>query len=176
MPPMSEARVGASAYSWDVNSDLSALNAMAGPVPEIHTRRSGHEPTLHGTTREPSDAEPSEGMEGSDQLERGRAAFNCGDYFAAHELWEDVWQGLVGGERTFLQGLIQIAAGLHHLQQHRPQPAVSLLRKGLEKLSRSPQPPNIHLRVDPLISYLTRLLAELAVPAAGASVNTIFKL
>jgi predicted metal-dependent hydrolase len=48
-------------------------------------------------------------MEGSDQLERGRAAFNCGDYFSAHELWEDVWLGLVGDERIFLQGLIQIA-------------------------------------------------------------------
>ncbi|MFL5303943.1 MAG: DUF309 domain-containing protein [Polyangia bacterium] len=72
-----------------------------------------------------------------DQFERGRAAFSRGEYFSAHELWEDVWHGLVGSERMFVQGLIQIAAGLHHLQQHRRRPAVSLLRKGLEKLTRS---------------------------------------
>ena len=155
--------------------DLSAFSAVAEAVPEIDARRSGDEPTVYGTTREPSDAKPGEGMEGSDQLERGRAAFNCGDYFAAHELWEDVWQGLVGSERTFVQGLIQIAAGLHHLQQHRPQPAVSLLHKGLDKLSRSPRRPNIQLR-DPLISSVTRLLAELAVSGSRSPATTIFKL
>ncbi len=107
-------------------------------------------------------------MESSDQLERGRAAFNRGDYFSAHELWEDVWRRVAGDERVFLQGLIQIAAGLHHLQQHRRQPAVSLLRKGLEKLSRSTRRPIVHLRIDRLVSHVTRLLAELAVPGSSA--------
>jgi uncharacterized protein len=115
-------------------------------------------------------------MDGSDQLEQGRAAFNRGEYFCAHELWEEVWHELVGAERTLLQGLIQIAAGFHHLQQHRPRPAVSLLRKGLEKLSRSAPGPTIHLRIGPLARDVARLLAELAAPGPTVPAPTAFKL
>lgn len=112
----------------------------------------------------------------SDQLERGRAAFNRGEFFSAHELWEEVWHGLVGDERIAVQGLIQIAAGLHHLQQHRPRPAVSLLRKGLEKLSRSAPGPTVPLRIGPLAHYVARLLAKLAAPGSRVPAGTAFKL
>jgi hypothetical protein len=61
----------------------------------------------------------------SQRLEQGRVAFNRGEYFEAHELWEDAWRELAGAERIFVQGLIQIAAGLHHLQQRRPLPAAA---------------------------------------------------
>ena len=115
-------------------------------------------------------------MEHSDQLERGRAAFNRGEYFRAHELWEDVWRSLVGGERILLQGLIQIAAGLHHLQQHRPRPAGALLRKGLEKLSRSTPGQTVRLDVGPLILDVTRLLADLAAPGTTVRATATFKL
>jgi Domain of unknown function (DUF309) len=120
---------------------------------------------------------PRDAMMGiSEQLERGRVAFNHGDYFRAHELWEDVWHELVGPERIVVQGLIQIAAGLHHLQQHRPRPAVSLLRKGLEKLSRSTPGPTIHLRVGPLARHVARVVAELAAPRSRMPAGTTFKL
>jgi predicted metal-dependent hydrolase len=115
-------------------------------------------------------------MERSDQLEQGRAAFNRGEYFRAHELWEEVWHELAGAERILVQGLIQIAAGLHHLQQHRPRPAVSLLRKGLEKLSRSTPAPTVHLRIGPLARYVARLLTELAAPGSRVPATTTFKL
>ena len=99
-------------------------------------------------------------------LEQGRAAFNDGQYFEAHELWEEDWQELAGAERVFVQGLIQIAAGLHHLGQHRPRPAAVLLRKGLEKISRGVPAPFAHLGVEALTRAGARLLAELA---AGAT-------
>ena len=35
------------------------------------------------------------------------------------ERWEDEWREHHGTERKLVQGLIQIAAGLHHLQQQR---------------------------------------------------------
>ena len=74
----------------------------------------------------------------SERLEPGRAAFNRGEYFLAHELWEEVWREVEdAGRRLFVQGLIQIAAGLHQLQRHRSGPAASLLRKGLEKISQA---------------------------------------
>ena len=70
------------------------------------------------------------------RLAPGRAAFDRGAFFEAHELWESVWRGLGGAERIAVQGLIQIAAALHHHQRGRPRPAASLLAKGLEKISR----------------------------------------
>jgi len=103
-----------------------------------------------------------------DRLEPGRAAFNRGAYFQAHELWEDVWRALDAGvrpvERLAVQGLIQIAAGLHHLQQGRPRPAARLLRKGLTKLSAEAFPPTAGLRVGTLARDVARLLVELEAP------------
>ena len=40
--------------------------------------------------------------------------FNAGDYFEAHEVWEDLWAESHGDERRFYQGLIQAAVGLFH--------------------------------------------------------------
>ena len=101
-------------------------------------------------------------------LEEGRAAFNRGEYFLAHELWEEVWRKVSEAEqRTCLQGLIQIAAGLHHLQKHRRGPGTSLLGKGLQKLSRcrkEGQASFSDLQVDRLAGQVARLLVELAAP------------
>jgi hypothetical protein len=48
----------------------------------------------------------------------GVARFNRGDYFDAHEVWEDVWRESASDDaRRFLQALIQIAAAYHHLQR-----------------------------------------------------------
>lgn len=102
------------------------------------------------------------------RLEAGRAAFNRGAYFEAHELWEEVWRGLAGTERTFVQGLIQIAGGLHHLGEGRPGPAAGLLRKGLEKISGGLPASLASLRVEPLSRAAGRLLAELV--ASGPAV------
>jgi hypothetical protein len=40
--------------------------------------------------------------------------FNKGDFFEAHEVWEDLWSESHGDERRFYQGLIQAAVGLCH--------------------------------------------------------------
>ena len=40
--------------------------------------------------------------------------FNEGDYFEAHEVWEDLWAESHGNDRRFVQGLIQAAVGLFH--------------------------------------------------------------
>ena len=101
-------------------------------------------------------------------FERGRAAFNRGEYFQAHELWEEVWRDLAGVERILMQGLIQIAAGLHHLREHRPRPAAGLLRKGLDKVSRGTFAPPVDLRVGALARDVARLLDNLE--ASGGQV------
>jgi predicted metal-dependent hydrolase len=99
-----------------------------------------------------------------DLLQRGRTAFNRAAFFEAHELWEDAWRTLAGAERNAVQGLIQIAAGLHHLQNGRRRPAAKLLAKGLGKLPADPLPLLVDLEVDSLAAAITRLLQQLQGP------------
>ncbi len=96
------------------------------------------------------------------RVREGQVAFNCGKFFEAHEIWEELWRDLVGRERVAVQGLIQIAAALHHLQQGRSAPAVRLIDKGARKVSQNPCPELLaDLRVDALVRALARLVADL---------------
>lgn len=48
-----------------------------------------------------------------EEIEAGAALFDAGQWYEAHEAWEDHWLAADGDERLFLQGLIQLAASLH---------------------------------------------------------------
>ncbi len=61
--------------------------------------------------------------------------FNAGLYFEVHEVLEAAWQRLHGEVRLFVQGLIQIAVALHHLQDGNHAGARSLFRAGREKVA-----------------------------------------
>jgi predicted metal-dependent hydrolase len=39
--------------------------------------------------------------------------FNRGRYLAANQLWEDAWREAPPEDRPFLEGLVQLAGGLH---------------------------------------------------------------
>ena len=67
-----------------------------------------------------------------------RAAFDRGDFFLAHERWEDVWRSATGPGRRWLQGMIQLAAGRHHLSRARAAPAARCPARGLLKLGDAP--------------------------------------
>jgi hypothetical protein len=95
------------------------------------------------------------------QIEQGRVAFNRGAYFEAHERWEEIWRGERGAERLALQGLIQVAAGLHHLDQGRGRAAARLLAKGIEKLASGGPGVLPELRIQDLGREVERLLAQL---------------
>ena len=45
---------------------------------------------------------------------QGVAYFNACEFFAAHEVWEDLWKNYSGERRLFYKGLIQAAVALHH--------------------------------------------------------------
>ena len=68
----------------------------------------------------------------------GRDAFNRGDFYEAHELWEEVWNVIDDPERRWVQGLIQVATGLHKLERGRDDVCATLLRKALGKLAGAP--------------------------------------
>ncbi len=56
--------------------------------------------------------------------------FNAGDFFEAHEVWEDLWADSHGDERKFVQGLIHAAVGLHHFSVGNLGGAAKLFRSG----------------------------------------------
>ena len=47
----------------------------------------------------------------------GIACFNRGEYFDAHEVWEDLWMECPAAERRFVQSLIQAAVALYHYER-----------------------------------------------------------
>jgi predicted metal-dependent hydrolase len=73
-------------------------------------------------------------------FERGAHLYDAGQYFEAHEAWEERWKATTDAtERRFLQGLIQIAAAFHQLLVRRsPASADRLLARGLAKLDACP--------------------------------------
>lgn len=64
-------------------------------------------------------------------LLEGARLFNEGEYFEAHEVWEEEWHGTVGMDKDFLQGLIQTAAVYVHLKRGNPEGVVSLASSAL---------------------------------------------
>lgn len=53
-------------------------------------------------------------MESDEIFEKGCALFDGAEYFEAHEVWEDLWNEARGPRHAYLQGLIQVAAAMHH--------------------------------------------------------------
>ncbi|MDX6770612.1 MAG: DUF309 domain-containing protein [Elusimicrobiota bacterium] len=69
-------------------------------------------------------------------LSRADALCRAGKYFEAHEELEAGWLKASGDEKVLLQGLIQVAAGLHRLRAapSKPEGAYYLFERGLLKL------------------------------------------
>ncbi|MBV9087083.1 MAG: aminotransferase class V-fold PLP-dependent enzyme [Acidobacteriaceae bacterium] len=70
----------------------------------------------------------------SARFREGIALFNAGEFFEAHEALEDVWRESTGEDRRFLQGLVQVAVGLHHHSTGNMEGAQSVLARALENL------------------------------------------
>ncbi len=72
-------------------------------------------------------------------LDRADALGAAGRWFDAHEELEAFWMKAAGDEKVLLQGLIQIAAGLHRLKldAKKTEGAFYLLDRGLEKLAKT---------------------------------------
>lgn len=97
-----------------------ALPAVAEPEPQLPRGRTPPLPL----------------KEQRELLDRGVALFNGLRYWHAHEAWETLWRAASDQDRDFYQGLIQIAAGLLHLQRRNARGARNKLNEGLEKLAK----------------------------------------
>ena len=67
-------------------------------------------------------------------LAEGLRLYDAGEFFAAHEAWENVWLSLQEPDKTFLQGLIQVTAAFYHLQRNNPLGTALLLQAALRRL------------------------------------------
>ena len=103
---------------------------------------------------------PLDPREADRLFRRGIALFNGVRYWHAHEAWETVWRAAPDDERDFYQGLIQVAAGLLHLQRRNLRGARNKLSEGVARLKRF-QPAHRGVFVNELVGESLRLLDDL---------------
>ena len=96
-------------------------------------------------------------------MAKGREAWNAGEFYEAHEFWEEVWNVIDEPERLWVQGLIQVATGLHKLAAGREDVAATLFAKALVKLDGPLAAPDVLDGVDVLSARdgARRLLANI---------------
>ena len=89
--------------------------------------------------------------------------FNRGEYFDAHEVWEDLWRDCERADRLFYQSLIQAAVALYHWGRGNRAGASRLFASGRAKMA-GYRPAHHGLDVD---RFWGQVEATLADSAAG---------
>jgi predicted metal-dependent hydrolase len=67
-------------------------------------------------------------------LTKGMEEFNTGRFFECHETLEDIWRAERRPLRQFYKGVIQVAAGFHHLGRNNYKGTVNKLESGTRYL------------------------------------------
>ena len=70
---------------------------------------------------------------------RGVQQFNKGFYFECHDTLEEIWGGVRGPHRDFLQGLIQVSVAFYHLSNGNLPGAESLFERALKRFASYPE-------------------------------------
>ncbi|NEP54528.1 MAG: DUF309 domain-containing protein [Moorea sp. SIO3C2] len=91
---------------------------------------------------------------------QGVEEFNTKEFYDCHDTWEAIWMEAMEPDRTFYQGLIQIAVGLYHLGNHNWQGCVTLMGEGIRRLGPY-QPDYFEIEVTPLVQSAQTLLRTL---------------
>lgn len=100
-------------------------------------------------------------MTGTSGLARGIDLFNRGEYWHAHEAWEDAWTpDRHGPDRGFYKGLIQIAAGCLHYTRRNRRGTHNKWRSGSDYL-RPYLPTHRGVALAPLVATIDTLRAQL---------------
>jgi predicted metal-dependent hydrolase len=92
-------------------------------------------------------------------FEQGLKAFNEGEYYDAHEYWEELWSEYQLPDRIFIQGLIQMAVGYFHITNDNLTGARNLFTKALPKLETG-LPNQRNLDVEELTACTHRALEQ----------------
>lgn len=91
---------------------------------------------------------------------QGVEQFNQGQFYACHDTLEALWIEATEPQKTFYQGILQIAVALYHLGNSNWRGAVILLGEGINRLRRYP-PTYAGIDVDELLTNSAALLTAL---------------
>ncbi|MDZ7963548.1 MAG: DUF309 domain-containing protein [Nostoc sp. DedSLP03] len=91
---------------------------------------------------------------------QGVEQFNSGQFYACHDTLEALWIEASEPEKSFYQGILQIAVALYHLENRNWRGAVILLGEGSNRLRRYPSSYS-GVDVDELLSQSAALLTNL---------------
>lgn len=69
---------------------------------------------------------------------QGIEAFNQRQFYTCHDTLEALWMEAMEPDKTFYQGILQVAVALHHLSNGNWRGAVILLGEGIRRLTRYP--------------------------------------
>ncbi len=67
---------------------------------------------------------------------QGVEQFNQREFYACHDTLEALWMEAVDPEKTFYQGVLQIAVAFYHLGNQNQRGAIILLGEGMKRLRR----------------------------------------
>jgi hypothetical protein len=112
---------------------------------------------VQGVDRVPEDVALSPG----EALRQAQQLIDDGYPFHAHEVLEGVWKATSGEHRELWQGLAQLAVGLTHMQRSNPKGAVTLLRRGADRLDPYAAEPPHGLDVVGLAGHARSLAAHI---------------
>jgi uncharacterized protein len=104
---------------------------------------------------------------------QGVEQFNTGQYYDCHDTLEALWIEATEPEKTFYQGILQIAVALYHLGNNNLRGAAILLGEGSNRLRRYPSDYG-GIDVDELLDRSAALLK--ALQQAGLEKITTFHL
>ena len=86
--------------------------------------------------------------------------FNSQEWYAAHDVFEELWHETADPERRSLQGILQVAVAQLHLQRANKRGAMILFGEALGRLRR-PGTPDLGLDLQALCSVVEQRLQRL---------------
>ena len=102
---------------------------------------------------------------------QGVEQFNAGQFYACHDILEALWIDSIEPDKTFYQGILQIAVGLYHLGNHNQRGAMILLGEGSNRLRRY-LPSYGGINVEELFTQSVDLLKTLQQESLEPTVNS----
>jgi predicted metal-dependent hydrolase len=106
----------------------------------------------------------------------GVELFNRGEFFDAHEVWEDLWRECAPADRRFYQALIQAAVAAYHWGRGNATGAGRLYRSGRKYMERY-RPAYRGLAVDAfwdaMAAHLAGALGDSGAPPAPPPIITL---
>jgi uncharacterized protein len=95
-----------------------------------------------------------------EQFWQGVREFQQGQFYECHDTFEALWIEAREPNKTFFQGILQVAVACYHLSNHNWKGAVILLGEGIRRLA-TYQPEYVGLDIEHLVNTSADLLEHL---------------